>query len=169
MTTLLVTGGAGFIGSCFIRHILKQYPDYLIYNLDSLSYCGNLENLNDIKNNPNHKFIHGNICNKKLVRELVKESDYVVNFANLKSDIDAIYDNPLVLLVNLAIKLGIKSIALAGFDGYSGKIDGCYYSNYAKLLYDKSNVELRNEALKAFISSIKDKVDIKTITPSKYF
>ena len=74
-----------------------------------------------------------------------------------------------MLLVNLAIKLGIKSITLAGFDGYSGKIDECYYSNYAKLLYDKTNVELRNEALKTFIASIKDKVDIKTITPSKYF
>ena len=108
------------------------------------------------------------ICTSNIT-EAKEKVDYVVNFANLKSDVDAIYDNPLVLLVNLAIKLGIKSIALAGFDGYSGKIDECYYSNYAKLLYDKTNVELRNEALKTFISSIKDKIDIKTITPSKYF
>ncbi len=81
MTRLLVTGGAGFIGSCFVRHILKKHPDYKIINLDALTYCGNLENLKDIENNPNYTFVHGNICDKKLVRELIKEVDCVVNFA----------------------------------------------------------------------------------------
>ena len=81
MTTLLVTGGAGFIGSCFIRHILNKHPDYKIYNLDALTYCGNIENLNDIKNSPNYEFVRGNICDKKLVRELIRESDCVINFA----------------------------------------------------------------------------------------
>ena len=51
MTTLLVTGGAGFIGSCFVRHELKKHPDYKIINLDALTYCGNIENLNDVKDN----------------------------------------------------------------------------------------------------------------------
>lgn len=81
MKTMLVTGGAGFIGSCFIRHILKKYPDYKVINLDALTYCGNLENLDDIKENPNYEFVHGNICDKNLVRNLVKKCDYVVNFA----------------------------------------------------------------------------------------
>lgn len=78
---LLVTGGCGFIGSCFVRHILKKYPTYKVINIDALTYCGNLANLKDIENNPNYTFVHGNICDKKLVRELIKEVDCVVNFA----------------------------------------------------------------------------------------
>lgn len=81
MTTVLVTGGAGFIGSCFVRHELKKHPDYKIINLDALTYCGNLENLKDVENNPNYIFVHGNICDRNLVRDLVKEADLVVNFA----------------------------------------------------------------------------------------
>jgi len=81
MTTLLVTGGAGFIGSCFVRHELKKHPDYKIINIDALTYCGNIENLKDVENNPNYTFVHGNICDKKLVRELISQVDYVVNFA----------------------------------------------------------------------------------------
>ena len=81
MTTLLVTGGAGFIGSCFVRHELKKHPDYKIINLDALTYCGNIENLKDVENNPNYKFVHGNICDHELVRELIKEADCVINFA----------------------------------------------------------------------------------------
>lgn len=78
---ILVTGGAGFIGSCFVRHILNKYKDYKVINLDALTYCGNLENLNDIKDNQNYTFVHGNICDKKLVRELIPQVDCVVNFA----------------------------------------------------------------------------------------
>ena len=81
MTTVLVTGGAGFIGSCFVRHELKKHPDYKIINIDALTYCGNLENLKDVENNPNYTFVHGNICDRNLVRDLVKEADLVVNFA----------------------------------------------------------------------------------------
>lgn len=78
---LLVTGGAGFIGSCFVRHVLKKHPDYKIINLDALTYAGNIENLDDIKGSPNYKFVHGNICNRNLARELISEVDCVVNFA----------------------------------------------------------------------------------------
>jgi len=82
MTNILVTGGAGFIGSCFVRHMLNKYSDYKIVNLDALTYCGNLENLTDIENNPNYQFIHGNICDRNLVREIVNDGvDCVVNFA----------------------------------------------------------------------------------------
>lgn len=78
---ILVTGGAGFIGSNFIRHILNKYPDYKITNLDILSYCGNLDNLKDIENNKNYTFIKGDICNKELVNELMKNQDFVIHFA----------------------------------------------------------------------------------------
>ena len=78
---ILVTGGAGFIGSCFVRHMLNKYDDYKIINIDCLTYAGNIENLNDVKSNPNYTFVHGNICDKKLVRELIAEVDAVVNFA----------------------------------------------------------------------------------------
>ena len=61
MKKLLVTGGAGFIGSNFIRHILNKYADYSIVNLDKLTYCGNLENLKDIENDKRYKFVKGDI------------------------------------------------------------------------------------------------------------
>ena len=78
---LLITGGCGFIGSNFIRYILKKYPEYKIINLDALTYCGNLENLKEIENNPNYAFIHRNICDKNLVLDLTKDVDCVINFA----------------------------------------------------------------------------------------
>jgi dTDP-glucose 4,6-dehydratase len=78
---LLVAGGAGFIGSNFIRYILKKYPDYKIVNLDLLTYAGNLENLKDVEKNPNYKFVKGDIADKELVNKLVKDIDAIVNFA----------------------------------------------------------------------------------------
>ncbi|NLF83308.1 MAG: dTDP-glucose 4,6-dehydratase [Candidatus Gastranaerophilales bacterium] len=78
---LLVTGGAGFIGSCFVRHILNKYPDYKVINLDLLTYAGNLENLKDVESNPNYTFVQGDICDKKLVRELLSQVDCCLNFA----------------------------------------------------------------------------------------
>ena len=78
---LLVTGGAGFIGSNFIHYILKKYPDYQVVNLDSLTYAGNLENLKDIENDSRYKFVKGDICNKDLVNDLVKDCDAIVHFA----------------------------------------------------------------------------------------
>ncbi|MCK5415985.1 dTDP-glucose 4,6-dehydratase [Candidatus Parcubacteria bacterium] len=79
--TLLVTGGAGFIGSNFIQYWLKKYPKDKIINLDKLTYAGNLENLKKIENNSNYKFIKGDICNRKLVNILMKHVNLVVNFA----------------------------------------------------------------------------------------
>ncbi|NQT94930.1 MAG: dTDP-glucose 4,6-dehydratase [Candidatus Omnitrophica bacterium] len=81
MKTVLVTGGAGFIGSNFIRHILNNYPDYRIINLDKLAYSGNLNNLKDIQQSPSYKFIKGDICDKRTVESAIKRSDLVVNFA----------------------------------------------------------------------------------------
>ena len=94
---LLVTGGAGFIGSCFIRHILNKYSEYKVINLDALTYAGNIENLDDIKDNPNYKFVKGNICDKELVAELVKEVDCVINFA-AESHVDRSITGPEIFI-----------------------------------------------------------------------
>ena len=78
---ILVTGGAGFIGSCFIRYMLNKYSNYKIINLDILNYAGNLENLKDIENNKNYSFVKGDICDFNLVNELSKKVDCIINFA----------------------------------------------------------------------------------------
>ncbi len=77
----LITGGAGFIGSNFIRILLRENEDIKIVNLDKLTYSGNLENLKDVENDPRYTFIHGDICNYELVSKIMKDVDIVVNFA----------------------------------------------------------------------------------------
>lgn len=78
---LLVTGGAGFIGSNFVHHILKTYPEYEVVNLDALTYAGNLENLKALEENPRHTFVKGDICDKELVEKLTEKIDIIVHFA----------------------------------------------------------------------------------------
>ncbi len=82
MPKLLVTGGAGFIGSNFIHYILAKHPDYEVTNLDRLTYAGNLENLKDIENSSKYRFIRGDIADRELVDKLFGYGfDVVVNFA----------------------------------------------------------------------------------------
>jgi len=81
MKTILVTGGAGFIGSNFIRHMLNKYDDYRIVNLDKLTYAGNLGNLKDISGNKRYKFIKGDIADAKIVEKAAKGCEVIVNFA----------------------------------------------------------------------------------------
>ena len=80
---LLITGGAGFIGSNFIHHILGKYPTYKIINLDKLTYCGNLDNLREVEDNQNYKFIQGDICDREKIAEIFEDEkpDFVINFA----------------------------------------------------------------------------------------
>jgi len=79
---ILVTGGAGFIGSNFVRFTLEKYPRYEIINLDKLTYAGNLENLSGLEHNPRHQFVHGDICDCEAVGNLLKQGvDAVINFA----------------------------------------------------------------------------------------
>ncbi|MEH7287460.1 dTDP-glucose 4,6-dehydratase [Priestia megaterium] len=80
---ILVTGGAGFIGSNFVHHMIETYPEYSIVNYDALTYAGNPENLKDIENRENYTFVKGDINNKELVNHLVKYHmiDVIVNFA----------------------------------------------------------------------------------------
>ncbi|MFD7523214.1 dTDP-glucose 4,6-dehydratase [Paenibacillus chitinolyticus] len=79
---LLVTGGAGFIGSNFVLYMLKKYPDYQIINLDALTYAGNLENLKSVENHPNYRFLKGDISDRHAVKQAFDLGvDVVVNFA----------------------------------------------------------------------------------------
>jgi dTDP-glucose 4,6-dehydratase len=90
---LLVTGGAGFIGSNFIRYMLGKYDAIEILNLDKLTYAGNPDNLRDIEGNARYRFVRGDICDKKLVEELVKGVDAVVHFA-AESHVDRSIGSP---------------------------------------------------------------------------
>ncbi|PFT66356.1 dTDP-glucose 4,6-dehydratase [Bacillus cereus] len=92
---VLVTGGAGFIGSNFVRYMVKKYPEYNIVNLDSLTYAGNLENLKDIEELSNYKFVKGDIADRQFINQLFKEEkfDYVLNFA-AESHVDRSITNP---------------------------------------------------------------------------
>ena len=98
MKTVLVTGGAGFIGSNFIHYMLERY-DYKIINLDLLTYAGNLKNLERIENHPNYTFVHGDRRDRALLEQLFREYeiDTVINFA-AESHVDRSIDEPEVFL-----------------------------------------------------------------------
>ncbi|MGE1111793.1 dTDP-glucose 4,6-dehydratase [Priestia megaterium] len=96
---ILVTGGAGFIGSNFVRHMVETYPSYGIVNYDLLTYAGNLENLKDIESHGNYTFVKGDINNRELVDHLVKyhNIDVIVNFA-AESHVDRSITEPDVFI-----------------------------------------------------------------------
>lgn len=78
---LLVTGGAGFIGSNFILYWMKQHPEDFVVNYDKLTYAGNLENLRSVEKNPNYSFVHGDICDVQSIEKAIEGVDIVVHFA----------------------------------------------------------------------------------------
>lgn len=92
---ILVTGGAGFIGSNFVHYMINKYPDYEIVNLDVLTYAGNLETLKNIEDKKNYKFIKGDICDREFIFNLFRNEkfDIVVNFA-AESHVDRSVINP---------------------------------------------------------------------------
>ena len=103
---ILVTGGAGFIGSNFIRHILRRHPGYHVVNLDALTYAGSRENLRDVEAEPRYRFIHGDIRDAETVLDALKGIDIVVNFA-AESHVDrSIVDTQPFLSTNV-IGLGV--------------------------------------------------------------
>ena len=87
--------GAGFIGSNYIKYVLRTYPEYKVVNLDLLTYAGNLENLKDVEKNKNYTFVHGNICDRTLLKTFFERHsiDMVVNFA-AESHVDRSITNP---------------------------------------------------------------------------
>lgn len=94
--TIIITGGAGFIGSHVVREFVKNYPEYLIINLDSLTYAGNLENLTDIENSPNYRFIKADITDEKRIDEIFEthRPDGVIHLA-AESHVDRSISSPL--------------------------------------------------------------------------
>ena len=92
---IIVTGGAGFIGSNFVFHMLKKYPDYRIICLDKLTYAGNLSTLTPVMDNPNFRFVKADICDREAVDKLFEEEhpDIVVNFA-AESHVDRSIEDP---------------------------------------------------------------------------
>ena len=97
--TIIVTGGAGFIGSNFVFHMLNKYPDYRIVCLDCLTYAGNLSTLEPVMDNPNFRFVKESITDRDAVYKLFEEEhpDMVVNFA-AESHVDRSIENPQVFL-----------------------------------------------------------------------
>ena len=93
---ILITGGAGFIGSHIIRHFVNKYPHYEIFNLDALTYAGNLENLDDVKDSKNYKFLHGNICDKFYIDSIFNthKFDSVIHLA-AESHVDRSITDPI--------------------------------------------------------------------------
>jgi dTDP-glucose 4,6-dehydratase len=108
---ILVTGGAGFIGSNFIRHMLGKYPDYQIVNLDKLTYAGNPENLRDIENDSRYRFVKGDICDAEVVDGLAEECDAIINFA-AETHVDRSIEDPRSFVVTDVLGTGTLLMAV---------------------------------------------------------
>ncbi|MEH7095080.1 dTDP-glucose 4,6-dehydratase [Neobacillus vireti] len=130
---LLITGGAGFIGSNFVRYMVNKYPNYQIVNLDLLTYAGNLENLKDIENAANYKFVRGDIANREFIGELFQQEkfDYVINFA-AESHVDRSITDPGIFvqtniqgtlaLLDAAKTIGVKKYLQVSTDEVYGTL-----------------------------------------------
>jgi dTDP-glucose 4,6-dehydratase len=129
---VLITGGAGFIGSNFVNYMVKKYPNYQIINLDALTYAGNLENVKEVENEPNYRFVKGDITNRELVESLFAEGvDAVVNFA-AESHVDRSITDPGVfvrtniqgtqVLLDAAKKYGVKKYVQISTDEVYGTL-----------------------------------------------
>lgn len=96
---ILITGGAGFIGSNFVHYMLDKHPEYKVINVDALTYAGNLDNLKDVEDNPQYKFIKADIRDRKKMEEIISHNkiDQIVNFA-AESHVDRSIENPEVFL-----------------------------------------------------------------------
>lgn len=139
LVKILVTGGAGFIGSNFIRHMCKTYPEYGIVNLDALTYAGHLENLEAVQHLDSYRFYHGSITDRQLVDKIMdaEKIEVIVNFA-AESHVDRSVEQPSVfvetnvlgtqVLLDAAIKYGIKKFVQISTDEVYGELgnDGLF-------------------------------------------
>jgi len=129
---LLVTGGAGFIGSNFILYWLKNHPQDFIVNLDKLTYAGNLENLQSVQDSQNYKFIHGDICDPKVASEAMQGMDTVIHFA-AESHVDRSITQPssfvktnvlgTQVLLDVALKNNVKKFHHISTDEVFGSLN----------------------------------------------
>ncbi|KRL00991.1 dTDP-glucose 4,6-dehydratase [Liquorilactobacillus capillatus] len=130
---ILVTGGAGFIGSNFIHYLLREHPEDQIINFDLLTYAGNLANLTDIENNANYTFVQGSITDNRLIEQVIKENscDAIINFA-AESHVDRsiLYPEIFVktnvqgtaVLLHAAKKFGLKKYVQVSTDEVYGSL-----------------------------------------------
>jgi dTDP-glucose 4,6-dehydratase len=134
MDRILVTGGAGFIGSNFVRHLLNTRA-CKVTNLDKLTYAGNLNNIKDLRKEKRHEFIRGDIRNRKLVGSLVKKADAVVNFA-AESHVDRSIQTPNVfvesnvlgvqVLLEACRKSGVRFEQISTDEVYGSRVEGSF-------------------------------------------
>jgi dTDP-glucose 4,6-dehydratase len=121
--TILITGGAGFIGSHVVRLFVNKYPNYRIINLDALTYAGNLENLRDVENAPNYTFVKGDITDKVFIKELFFDNaiDGVIHLA-AESHVDRSIADPLAFVVTNV--MGTVNLLTAARDAWKGQEAG---------------------------------------------
>ena len=134
MDKILVTGGAGFIGSSFVRHLLNN-TDCAVINLDKLTYAGTLSNIEDLRRQKRHKFVRGDIRNRKLVGSLVKKADAVVNFA-AESHVDRSIKTPSVfvesnvlgvqVLLEACRRFGVRFEQISTDEVYGSRVEGSF-------------------------------------------
>ena len=134
---VLITGGAGFIGSHFIKYFMKNHPSFKVINLDKLTYCGNLKNLKGMERNPNYYFIKGDICDEKLVDRLMSGCQYVIHFA-AESHVDNSIKEPFIFtqtnvlgthtLLEAARKYKIKKFLHISSDEVYGSIKDGFFN-----------------------------------------
>jgi dTDP-glucose 4,6-dehydratase len=122
MHTILLTGGAGFIGSHLTRLFVKKYPQYKIVNLDTLTYAGNLENLRDVENEPNYQFVKGDITDLDFLRKLFTEHKFTaVLHCAAESHVDRSITDPLAFVTTNV--LGTGSLLLAAKEAWAGNME----------------------------------------------
>lgn len=123
MIKVLITGGAGFIGSHVVRRMVKAYPQYHIFNLDALTYAGNLENLQDVSGASNYTFVKGDITDAAFIQQLFAENDftYVVHLA-AESHVDRSISNPIAFVITNVV--GTVNLLNAAKYAWNGSFEG---------------------------------------------
>ncbi|MBZ4041977.1 dTDP-glucose 4,6-dehydratase [Flavobacterium hibisci] len=143
MKKILITGGAGFIGSHVVRRFVNKYPEYQIYNLDALTYAGNLENIKDIENKPNYNFIKGDIVDEVFINELFSIHNFegVLHLA-AESHVDRSIEDPLAFVKTNVI--GTMNLLNAAKKQWKDNFDG---KRFYHISTDEVYGSLGNEGL----------------------